>query len=141
MTQPRGRDRDPPQDPPNGSKPSLDSHYSSTSSNGEARPRRRRAHRENLKDFKVEAPEFDGSMKLEDYLEWVQSLRRFSHFEACSNEKAFKVVVHKLQSYASFWHENTKKQRARDGKYKIRTWTKLKKHMRKHFPPGSCKQK
>jgi len=29
MTQPRGRDREPPQDPPVGSKPSLDSHYGS----------------------------------------------------------------------------------------------------------------
>ena len=36
MTQPRGRDKKPAQGPPNGSEPSLDSHYCSSSSNEEA---------------------------------------------------------------------------------------------------------
>ena len=64
MIQPRGRDREPPQDTPDGSKPSLELHYGNRSSNGEPRPRRRRARREDLKDFRVEAPEFDGSLNL-----------------------------------------------------------------------------
>jgi len=54
MTQLRGLDREPPQDLPDGSKPSLDSHCGSSSSNGEARPMRRWLHRDDLKDFRVE---------------------------------------------------------------------------------------
>jgi len=64
-------DKEPPQDPPDGCDPSPDSNYGSSSSNGDVRPRRRRVHRDDLKDLRVEDPEFDRGLKPEDYLEWV----------------------------------------------------------------------
>jgi len=63
----------------------------------------------------------------------VQSIKRFFHVKEYCDEKAFKADVHKLESYAFFGYESTKKQRARDGKCKIRTWTNLKKLMDKWF--------
>jgi len=66
MNQPRGRAREPPQEPSDDSDPSLDSHYDSSSSNRDVRSRRIRVHRDDLKDLKIEAPEFNGSLKLED---------------------------------------------------------------------------
>jgi len=33
-------------------------------------------HRDDLKDFKIEGSEFDGSLKPEDYLGWVQAMER-----------------------------------------------------------------
>jgi len=33
-------------------------------------------HRDDLKDLKIEAPEFDGSLKPEDYLKRVQAMKR-----------------------------------------------------------------
>jgi len=48
MNQPRGREMEPPQDPPGGSDSPPGSQYGSESSNGDARPRRRRMHRDNL---------------------------------------------------------------------------------------------
>jgi len=63
ITQPRGRDRKPLHKSLDGLDPSLDSHYSSSSSIGEGRLRRRRTHRDVLKDFKIEALEFNGSLK------------------------------------------------------------------------------
>ena len=71
MNQLRGREREPPQDPPGGSDSPHNSQYGSESSTGDARPRRRRMHRDDLEDLKMEAPEFDESLKPEDYLEWV----------------------------------------------------------------------
>jgi len=38
------------------------------------------------------------------------------------------------------WYENLKKNRARETKSKIKTWSKLKKHMEKRFLPPSYKQ-
>ena len=58
MNQPRERDIEPPQDPLDGFDPSLNSHYGSSSSNGDVRPRRRRVHRDDLKDLRIEAPRF-----------------------------------------------------------------------------------
>jgi len=97
MNQPRERDREPPQDPPNGSEPSLNTHYGSSSSNGDVRPRRRRVHRDDLKDLKIEAPEFDGCLKPKDYLEWEQAMERIIEIKGYSREKAFKLTILKLK--------------------------------------------
>jgi len=40
----------------------------------EERPRRRSHRKDDLWDFKVEAPKFDGSFNPENYLDWVQAL-------------------------------------------------------------------
>jgi len=32
--------------------------------------------RDDLGDLKVEAPEFDGNLKLENYIDWVQAIER-----------------------------------------------------------------
>ena len=76
MNQLRERDREPPQDPPDGSELSLDTHYGSSSSNGDVRPRKRRVDSDNLKDLITEAPEFDGSLKPEDCHGLVQAMER-----------------------------------------------------------------
>ena len=69
MNQPRGREREPPQDAPGGSDSPSDSHYGSESSTEDVRPRRRRMPRDDLKDPMREAPEFDESLKPKDFLE------------------------------------------------------------------------
>ena len=97
MTQPRGWDRNPPQGPSDSAKPSLNSHYGSSSSNGEARRRRRRVHIEDLKNFRVEAPKLGGKLKPEDYLEWVQSKKIIIEIKGYLGEMAFKLVVLKLK--------------------------------------------
>jgi len=56
MNQPRGREMEPPQDPPGGSDSPPDSQYSSECSTRDARLRRRRMHRDNLKDLIIDAP-------------------------------------------------------------------------------------
>jgi len=72
-------------------------------------------------DNKFDAPNFHESLNPNSYLKWVQSIERFFHVKEYSDEKLFKMVVHKLESYAFFWYVSTKKQRVRDGKCKTRT--------------------
>jgi len=45
-----------------------------------------------------------------------------------------------MKGYASIWYEHLQKNRAREAKFKIKTWLKLKKHMDKRFLPSSYKQ-
>ena len=63
----------------------------------------------------------------------VQALERFFEIKEYSDEEAFKVAVLKLKKYSSLWYENIKRQRARKGKPRIRTWSILKKLMTKWF--------
>ena len=71
----------------------------------------------------------------------MQSIERFFHVKEYCDEKAFKAAIHKLEIYAFLGYESTKKQRARDGKCKVRTWTKLKKLMDKQFLVRTYNQK
>jgi len=57
-----------------------------------------------------------------------------------NDEKSLMLAIITLKGYASLWYEHLKKNRAREGKAKIRMWTKLKKHMDKRFLPFSYKQ-
>jgi len=52
-----------------------------------------------------------------------------------NDEKTFKLVV-----FMSLWYEHLKKNGAREAKFKIKTWSKLKKHVDKRFLPSSYKQ-
>ena len=63
----------------------------------------------------------------------VQDMERIIKIKGYLGEKAFKLAILKLKQYASLWYENLKRTRALDGKSKIKTWVKLKKHMYERF--------
>ena len=96
--------------------------------------------RDDLSDLKVEASEFDGNLKPENYIDWVQAIERIIELKDYNDKKVFKLVILKLKGYASLWYETLKKNRARETKSKIKTWSKHKKHMEKRFLPPSYKQ-
>ena len=89
--------------------------------------------------MKFDPPKFEGTSNVDVYLKWIQTLKSFFDIKGYSNEKAFNIAVLKLKKYASLWHESTKRQRATEGKSCIRTWSKLKKLMRKRFLPNYYK--
>jgi len=91
-------------------------------------------------DLIIDAPEFDSSLKPEDYLEWVQAMERIIEIKGYSREKAFKPAVLKLKQYSSLWYKNLKRARALEEKSKLKNWVKLKKQMDKRFLPATYKQ-
>jgi len=140
MNQPRAMDREPSQDPPGGCDSPSDSHYSSGSSTRDVRSRKKIVHRDDLKNLIIEALEFDGNLKLEECLEWLQAMERIIEIKGYSRKKAFKLAILKLKQYALLWYENLNRTRAFEGKPKINTWFKLKKYMDKRFLPATYKQ-
>jgi len=89
--------------------------------------------------MKFDPPEFEGKLNPDLFIEWSQALEHFFEIKEYSDERAFKVAILKLKRYASPWYENAKKQRGREGKLWIRTWSKLKKLMTKRFLPDNYK--
>jgi len=67
-------------------------------------------------------------------------MERIIEIKGYSREKAFKLAILKLKQYATLWYENLKRTRVLEGKSKIITWIKLKKHMDKRFLPTTYKQ-
>jgi len=119
----------------------IDIAYSSSHEDHEGRGIRGRGHpRDDLSDLKVEAPEFHGNFKLENCIDWVHAIERIIELMEYNDEKAFELAILKLKGYASLWYETLKKNRTRETKFKIKTWSKLKKHMERRFLPLSYEQ-
>jgi len=90
--------------------------------------RRSTKHNEDdLRDMKFNPLNFEGTLNPDVYLEWIQTLERFFEAKGYSNEKSSKISILKLKKYAFLWYENTKRERAREGKPRFNTWSKLKK--------------
>jgi len=70
----------------------------------------------------------------------VRAIKRIIELKEYNYERAFKLVILRLKGYASLCYKSLKKNKARDTKSKIKTWSKLKKHMEKRFLPPSYKQ-
>ncbi|XP_021757878.1 uncharacterized protein LOC110722896 [Chenopodium quinoa] len=104
-------------------------------------PRRRREYRQRHhednrdRDIKLEFPDFEGNLDHNEFLDWVRSMENVFEYKGYNDEKCFKLAILKLKKHASLWYENLKNRRKKDGKSKITSWEKLKKHMNKAFVP------
>ncbi|KAK0598671.1 hypothetical protein LWI29_036860 [Acer saccharum] len=86
-------------------------------------------------DVKVDIPEFARKMHTEEFIDWLNTVERVFDYKDVEDEKKVKLMAIKLKKHASNWWEHLKKQRAREGKKRIVTWTKLKKELKKKFVP------
>ncbi|XP_074303003.1 uncharacterized protein LOC141637418 [Silene latifolia] len=90
--------------------------------------------------LKLDIPDFDGEMDPEKFLDWIRQAERVFEYKEYDDKKQFKVAILKLTKYASLWYENLKKQRRKEGKDKIESWIKLKKHLMRRFLPRDYEQ-
>jgi len=89
----------------------------------------------NTNDFKVEIPEFEGKLDLEDFLDWLHTGERVFEYKDVQQDKKVKLVALRLRNYASLWWTNLCAKRVRERKSKIRTWEKMKSKLKARFLP------
>jgi len=94
----------------------------------------------NSNDFKVEIPEFEGKLDLDEFIEWLQTVERIFEFKEISEDKKLKIVALRLRKYASLWWTNLNAKRTRERKSKIATWDKMKAKMKARFLPSTYVQ-
>uniref|UniRef100_A0A2N9F7T1 RNA-directed DNA polymerase n=1 Tax=Fagus sylvatica TaxID=28930 RepID=A0A2N9F7T1_FAGSY len=90
--------------------------------------------------FKIEFPEFSGSLNAEDFVDWLNQVERIFEYHEISDHKKVKLVAIKLKSRASAWWEQFQVQRVRNGKRKVQEWVKMKKELQKQFLPFNYMQ-
>lgn len=96
-----------------------------------------------LDDFqgvRLEPPDFEGTIDPQDFIDWSQTMERIFEAKSYSEQKSCKLAIIKLKKYAPLWYESVEHKRAREGKRKVTTWTKLKSLMQKRFVLASYKQ-
>ncbi|KAK1277185.1 hypothetical protein QJS04_geneDACA021326 [Acorus gramineus] len=89
------------------------------------------------RDFwvKVDLPEFNGQLHIEDFLNWLTAVERFFDYREVPHAKKTKLVAIKLKGGASAWWEQLQLSRTRMGKRPIQTWYRMKHLLRQRFLP------
>lgn len=85
--------------------------------------------------FRVDLPEFSGSLQPDELLDWISSVEEILEFKRVPDNMCVALVATRFKGRASAWWQQVKEQRARAGKERIQTWEKLKRHLRKAFLP------
>jgi len=116
-----------------------DSDFNPFGSQGGASRRSRRYGRHHgggFNDFKVDIPEFDSKLDLDEFLDWLQIVERVFDYKDIPDKKKVKLGALKLRKYASTWWANVLFKRAKKGKGKIKTWRKMKEKLKEKFLPS-----
>lgn len=85
--------------------------------------------------FKIEIPEFSGSLQVEEFVDWLNTVERIFEFKEVPENMKVKLVAIKLKGRVSAWWEQLKLKRERRGKSKIADWEKMKKKLKENFLP------
>jgi len=91
-------------------------------------------------DFKVDLPEFFGTLQAEGFVDSLNELERIFEYKEVPDRDKVKLVAMKLKGRASAWWDQLKRSRERQGKAKITDWEKMKIKMKSHFLPFSYNQ-
>ena len=54
-------------------------------------------------DFKVEVPEFEGKLDLEEFIDWLHTVERVFEYKDIPGDRKVKLVALRLRKYASLW--------------------------------------
>jgi len=73
----------------------------------------------NFNDFRVELPEFEGKLDLDEFLEWLHTVERIFEYKEVPGDKKVKLVALRLRKYACLWWTNLCNKRIRERKPKI----------------------
>ena len=85
--------------------------------------------------MRTEIPEFHGSLQAEEFLDWLATVEEILEFKGVPEDKRVPLVATRLRGRATAWWQQLKLTRHRVGKSKIKTWEKMKKHLRAAFLP------
>lgn len=85
--------------------------------------------------FKLDIPEFTGSLNPEDFLDWLSSVEEVLDFKSIPDDIRVPLVATRFKSRAMAWWQQLKESRRHSGKSRIDTWERMKKHLRRSFLP------
>ncbi|GJZ14964.1 hypothetical protein Tco_0550641, partial [Tanacetum coccineum] len=96
--------------------------------------------RNNEFKLKVNIPSFNGTLAVEDFIDWLAEVDRFFEYMEIPEDQRVRLVACRLKGCASAWWERSQVKRYREGKQPIRTWYRMKQLLQKDFLPPDDEQ-
>eukprot|EP00253_Pinus_taeda_P024622 PITA_24622 len=75
---------------------------------------------------KMEIPMYEGSLNVEELMDWIRSIDQYFYYEDIEENKRVKFAVTSLKGHAVIWWDELQTSRTRKGKSKIKQWDKMK---------------
>ncbi|CAN0923295.1 hypothetical protein LINGRAHAP2_LOCUS33497 [Linum grandiflorum] len=90
------------------------------------------------KDYrvKIDIPLFYGTMRVDEFLDWLVDVDRFFDLMGVPENKQVKMVANRLKSIAAVWWDKLVFQRQCQRKAPIKTWRRMKQLMLDRFLPN-----
>uniref|UniRef100_A0A0D3CPY2 Retrotransposon gag domain-containing protein n=1 Tax=Brassica oleracea var. oleracea TaxID=109376 RepID=A0A0D3CPY2_BRAOL len=85
--------------------------------------------------FKSDIPEFQGTLNLEDFIDWLNMVEEILEFRQVPDDARVSMVVTRFKGQAMAWWQQLKESRRQANKACINSWDRLTKHMRRGFLP------
>ncbi|XP_052290298.1 uncharacterized protein LOC127900023 [Citrus sinensis] len=85
--------------------------------------------------LRIDIPEFQGSGRPEELLDWINAIEEVFKYKEVLENKLVLLAATRFRGRAAAWWQQTKLTRIRQGKKKIDSWEKFKKHLRGAFLP------
>ena len=87
---------------------------------------------------KVEVPDFKGKLNPELFMDWIQELEKYFDMEGIeeTDPRRTEIAASKMKSHAALSWENLQNLRKRQGKEKIKLWSKILKLLKVKFMPS-----
>ena len=93
-----------------------------------------------IEAIKIDVSNYVDSLKLEELIDWLNEMGNFVEWKPMTEEKKMKFACMKLKGHAMIWWDHLQKEQVRNGKEKLRTWTKMEKRLREKFLPMDYSQ-
>ncbi|KAH9723702.1 Endonuclease [Citrus sinensis] len=85
--------------------------------------------------LRIDIPEFQGSGRPEELLDWINAIEEVFEYKEVPENKLVSLAATRFRGRVAAWWQQTKLTRIRQGKKKIDSWEKFKKHLRGAFLP------
>jgi hypothetical protein len=84
---------------------------------------------------KMDIPAYEGSLDVEEILDWIRALDTYFDYEDIEEDKKVRNAVTKLKGHATLWWDELQADRRSKCKQKIKSWDRMVAKMKAKFIP------
>ena len=86
-------------------------------------------------ETKMDIPAYEGSLDVEEMLDWIRALDTYFDYEDIEEDKKVRHAITILKGHATLWWDELQADRCCQGKQKIKSWDRMIAKMKEKFIP------